>query len=198
MPTAPDELLGGRLPLADPAELTPQQRELFDHMMNTMIPWAQKAHFQSQTDDGRLIGPFNPVLLSPGIARSFLDLQAAEERDTSLTPRLRQVIILAVGAVWHADYELYAHAAVARQFGLSATTIDALTAGRPSEELSEAEMIAQRFAQQLSAEHQVQETLYSDAERTLGRRAVADMIFLIGIYHTVCALLCGFAVPAPA
>jgi hypothetical protein len=32
--------LGGRLPLADPAALTGQQRELFDRMMTTVVPWA--------------------------------------------------------------------------------------------------------------------------------------------------------------
>ena len=34
---------------------------------------------------------------------------------TSLDERVRQVIVLTVGAIWHADYELYAHAAVARK-----------------------------------------------------------------------------------
>ena len=149
MSTSTDASLGGRLTLATRAELDPSQGDLFDHMMHTMIPWADKAQFQSRTDDGRLIGPFNPVLLSPVIGRSFIDLQAVEERETTLSPRLRQVTILAVGAAWQADYELYAHIAVARQAGLSSAAIDALVAGRPAEDLSEAEAIAQQFAQQV-------------------------------------------------
>ena len=196
MPT-PTESLGGRLPLADPAELTDAQRGLFDHMMSTWIPWAQRAQFQSQTDDGRLIGPFNPVLLSPVIARSFLDLQEVEASQSSLSPRLREVIILTVGSVWQAEYELYAHAAAARQAGLSEQAIAALKAGRPAEDLNDVEALAQRLARHLSADHQVPEALYRDAEQALGSRSVADTVFLVGIYHCVCALLNAFAVPAP-
>ena len=198
MPTPTEASLGGRLPLADPAQLTGAQRDLFEHMTSTWIPWTQRAQFQSQTDDGRLIGPFNPVLLSPAIARSFLDLQEVEASQTTLSPRLREVTILTVGSVWQADYELYAHAAAARQAGLSEEAITALTSGAPAQDLDDTEAIAQKFAHRLSADHQVPDALYREAEQALGRRSVADMVFLIGIYHSVCALLNAFAVPAPA
>src|SRR6202008_1934409 len=51
------------------------------------------------------------------IATRFLKLQVAEERHTSLDERIRQVVILTVGAVWRAPYELYAHSAVAHHSG---------------------------------------------------------------------------------
>ena len=103
------DTLGGRLPLADPAALNPAQREIFDRMATRIVPWANDAQFQSTAEDGRLIGPFNPALLNPAIAAPFLDLQFAEQVHTSLSARVREVVILAVGAVWQADYELYAH-----------------------------------------------------------------------------------------
>ena len=68
------EMLGGRLPLLDPQALSIAQREIYDRLNTTMIPWADGAHFQSKTDDGRLIGPFNPILFSPDISARFLDL----------------------------------------------------------------------------------------------------------------------------
>jgi 4-carboxymuconolactone decarboxylase len=55
--------------------------------MTTAVPWAQRAHFQARTDDGRLIGPFNPALLSPAIASSFLQLQLTEAEHTSLSKK---------------------------------------------------------------------------------------------------------------
>ena len=39
---------------------------------------------------------------------------------------MRQVVILAVGSVWRAEYELYAHAAVAANAGLAGDIIQAL------------------------------------------------------------------------
>lgn len=38
--------LGGRLPLADPATLTGAQREAFDQMMATVVPFAQGADYE--------------------------------------------------------------------------------------------------------------------------------------------------------
>src|SRR5476651_1315550 len=67
--------LGGRLPLRDPRSLGESARKLFDRIDSTMVKWADAIHFQSKTPDGRLIGPFNPVLFSPEIASRFLDLQ---------------------------------------------------------------------------------------------------------------------------
>ena len=64
MTADPADGLGGRLPLADPAALSPEQRALFDRMMSRIVPWADEAGFASTAADGRLIGPFNPALLN--------------------------------------------------------------------------------------------------------------------------------------
>ena len=190
--------LGGRLPLLDPASLTDTQKAVYDRLRATMIRWADQSGFQGMTDQDRLIGPFNPVMLSPGIAPAFLDLQEAEEASTSLSERVRQVVILAVGAVWRADYELYAHAAVARKAGLADDVIRGLAAGTLPEGLSEQENVAGRFARQLAAERRVDADVYHAAETAFGAQGLADITFLAGIYQLVCGLLTAFAVPAPA
>jgi 4-carboxymuconolactone decarboxylase len=59
------DVLGGRLPLADPAALNPAQRKIFDRMADRIIPWANDARFHSTAADGRLIGPFNPLCSTP-------------------------------------------------------------------------------------------------------------------------------------
>ena len=190
--------LGGRLPLADPASLTGPQRELFDRMMTTVVPWADKTGFQSTTADGQLIGPLNPGLLNPAIGAQFLQLQLSEQQHTSLSERVRQVVILAVGAIWRADYELYSHSAAARQAGLPDTAIATLINGDMPDDLTEQEKIAHRVADQLSTRHHVDDGLYRDAEKAFGPAGVAEITVLAGIYHTVCGLLNVFDVPAPS
>ena len=66
----------------------------------------QRCSVPSTSEEGRLIGPFNPALLNPAIAAPFLDLQSAEQMHTSLSARVCEVVILAVAAAWQADYEL--------------------------------------------------------------------------------------------
>jgi len=191
------EKLGGRLPLLDPLALSVGQKEIYDRINATFVSWSDGIHFQSKTEDGRLIGPFNPILFSPSISSSFLDLHDAEEKHTSLNERVRQVVILAVGAVWKSDYELYAHSAAARKAGLSESAIRTLAAGGLPDDLSDQEKVAQCYARQFSAEHRVDATLYSAVVRAFGELGVVDLTYLIGIYHITCGLLNSFDIPAP-
>jgi 4-carboxymuconolactone decarboxylase len=195
--SAQTEMLGGRLPLLEPSALSAAQKETYERLNRTWIPWANDVPFQSKLEDGRLIGPFNPILFCPAISSSFLDLQETEQKNTSLSQRVRQVVILAVGAVWKSNYELYAHAAAARKAGISEDAIRMLTTGGLPDELSDQEKIAQRYARQLSAERRVDAALYSAAEHAFGQRGLVEITYLTGIYHTVCGLLNAFEIPAP-
>jgi 4-carboxymuconolactone decarboxylase len=190
--------LGGRLTLADQDSLTGAQHALFDHITTNAVPWAQRNGFAATTTDGRLIGPFNPSLLNPQIGTAFLKLQAAEEQNTSLDERVRQVVILTVGAVWEARYELYAHSAVARRGGLSDAVVAELVAGATPEGLTGKEKTAHRLARALSTSHHIGDDLYRHAEQTLGATGVFDLTVLTGIYHSVCGILNAFDIPAPS
>ncbi len=189
--------LGGRLALLDPAGLTGAQRPVYDRLTATMVRWADRSGFQSTTQDGRLIGPFNPVLLSPAITPAFLDLQEAEQAHTTLDDRVRQVVILAVGAVWRSAYELYAHAAVALRAGLPDSSVQALASGAIPDELGAREKLAARFARALSTGHHVDAALYREGEAAFGAQGLVDLVYLAGTYHIVCGLLNTFDVPAP-
>ena len=191
------EDLGGRLPLLHPAEMDEAQKALYDHIATTAVPWAGAAGFRIRIAEGRLIGPFNTVLFSPEIGRSFLALQGEEGNLTTLGERVRQVVILTVGSVWQASYELYAHSAVARRAGLSEEAVRALSGGEPADELSHEERVAQRFTRQLAAERRVDDETYRAAEGAFGRKGVLDMVMLAGCYQVVCSILNAFAIPAP-
>lgn len=190
--------LGGRLPLVGADTLDAAQRELFDYLRARVVPWADAAGFRSTTADGKFIGPFNAALRSPTVAGAFLQLQASEERHTSLSDRVRQVVILAVGAVWAADYEIYAHSAVARHCGIPDDAIRRLAAGTLPDTLSDEEKIAYRFAQKLSTSHRIDDSTFSQARKAFGDSGIVDIIVLAGTYYTVCGLLNAFEVPAPS
>ena len=195
--TKPSQTLGGRLPLADPATLTGAQRDLFEALKATWEPLSNKAGIQMTTADGRLIGPYNTFLLHPEVAAKFGEFQAAEATYTTLSPRVREVVIVAVGAVWGADYELYAHTTLARNAGLSEHAVTTLAKGGIPDELSEHEKIAAHLTSQLSTRHRVDDELYREAEKAFGTTGLFDIAALIGQYHTVCAALTLFEVPAP-
>jgi 4-carboxymuconolactone decarboxylase len=196
--TVHTDALGGRLPLVNPAALTDDQQGLVDLLSNTLVAGVNSVGAQAATDDGRLIGPFNPALYSPAISAKFVELQMFELMHTSLPERVRQVVILAVGAGWRADYELYAHSAAARAAGISEHAVKALANGEIPDELTEDEKIAGRLALQLTSTHRVDDALYREAEKAFGKQGLVDMATLIGAYHGVCTTLTLFDVPAPA
>jgi 4-carboxymuconolactone decarboxylase len=121
----------------------------------------------------------------------------AEATSTSLDNRVRQVVILTVGAVWKSAYELYAHSAEGRHVGLPDEVIEALVAGQIPDQLFDDEKLAARFAQQLTVERRVDSALYAAAERAYGQRGLVDLTLLVGYFHTTCALLNAFDIPAP-
>ncbi|WP_420608352.1 hypothetical protein [Novosphingopyxis sp.] len=120
----PETWLGGRLPLLSRSELSPAQVTLAKQVDPSMGTLAERLGVKAKTAEGRSIRRFNPMLQSPEIALAFLQLQTDEGRLTNLSDRVRQVAILSVGSGWQAPYELYAHAAVAHQAGVSAKCVN--------------------------------------------------------------------------
>ena len=189
--------LGGRLPLLDPNTLKGEQKSLYNLLDSTMISWAKESGFKGTTDDGKLIGPFNPDLYGVGITPAFIQFLQAESKTTSLDKRLREVVILSTVAVWKSSYALYCHAIVAKNVGIPEDAIAELVAGNGSEQLLPKEKVAQKFAHQLSKEHKVNADLYREAEAAFGQQGLVDMLYLIGIYLLTAAVLNAFEIPQP-
>jgi 4-carboxymuconolactone decarboxylase len=197
MSTNPNQNLGGRLPLADPATLTSAQHDLFETLKATWVMYAEKLGVQATTKDGRLIGPFNAFLLHPEVTAKLSEFQVAEAANTTLSPRVREVVIIVVGAVWRADYELYAQINVARKAGLSDDAITVLANGGIPEDLSDHEKLAARLARELATRHRIDDEMYREAEEAFGRTGLFDIVAVMGVYQTVCSALALFEVPAP-
>jgi 4-carboxymuconolactone decarboxylase len=81
--------------------------------------------------------------------------------------------------------------------GLPEGAIQALASGESPKGLTSNELMAHRFARQLSADRRVDDDLYRKAKQAFGEEGLVDMVYLIGIYLVTCALLNGFEIPAP-
>ncbi len=198
MTNSDDNRMGGRLPLADPNALDEKQQSLYDHLRSNQVVWANSTGFQSTTSARRLIGPFNPILFSPGVGAGLVAFMEAESASTSLDQATRQAVILAVGSIWDAGYELYAHTAEARTVGLDDEVIAALAAGEIPDALSETQQAAVRCARQLTCGRRIEEPTYQAATNALGEPGMVDLVLLIGYYQTVCGLLNAFEIPVPS
>ena len=145
-----------------------------------------------------MIGPFNALLHAPAVGAAFIDFHEAEERATPLSVRLREVVILSVGAVWQSAYELYAHRAVAARAGFGPEVVAALAAGEASKELSDEECAAQRFTLELTRERRVSAETYAACDKAVGREGMVAIVLLVAAYTGTCTMLNAFTVPAPS
>ncbi|MET0450365.1 MAG: carboxymuconolactone decarboxylase family protein [Mycobacterium sp.] len=195
--TDTESLLGGRLPLIDPATLTGAQKDLYGTMRSTLIAWADSYGVRGMTHDGKLIGPFNPCLYSTGITPGFLAWMHADSTRTTLDKQTHEVVILTVGAIWKSPFELYAHSAVARTVGLPEAAVEGLCRGETPPELTPGQLLAHEFARQLTREYKVDDDLYRAAEKHFGPATLVDLVYLVGLYLLTCSLLNAFQIPKP-
>lgn len=184
-----------RLPLIPPADLTPEQKPLYESMRKGI-----SGHFNAfvaERDDGALMGPWNPWLHEPAIGRAIWDLTLAMTANAVLPDNVRQVAILAVGARFDAAYEIYAHVAVAEREGMSAERLATLVADLKPGDLSKEEGVAFDVAHALGRGGTLPEPLYRLAVETFGQHGANELIYLVGLYMLVSVTLNGFDVPVP-
>jgi 4-carboxymuconolactone decarboxylase len=189
--------MSGRLPSLTPADLDDAQRELYDALVVNEVALFDKAGVAVIAPEGSLLGPFNPLLLNPVLGRAQIGVFRADRSSTSLSPRVHEIVILTVGAAWASDYELYAHRIVGKLAGLTDDVIQALVSGRPPQLQNAQEATAYEFTRQLTYGHRVEAETYAQATKAFGDRGVVDIVLLIGLYLTTCAIINAFDIRAP-
>ncbi len=147
--------------------------------------------------DGSLLGPFNALLFSPVLGTALIEMFRADKTGTSLSRRVHEIVVLTVGAAWRSDYEVYAHSAMAKAAGLPETVIRALASDQPPVFESDEEATAYTFAWQLTHSHRVDQETYARAALAFGDKGLVDMVMLIGLYVTTCAIINDFEVSIP-
>jgi 4-carboxymuconolactone decarboxylase len=184
-----------RLPLIAPADLTPEQKPLYDEMRKGIA--SNFNAFKVEREDGALMGPWNPWLHEPEIGKAIWDLTMTMTAKASLADNVRQIVILVVGARFDAAYEIYAHIAVAEREGMSAARLSTLVADLKPGDLAADESIAFDAAYALARGGTLPEPVYRLCVETFGQHGTNELIYLVGLYSFVSVTLNGFNVPVP-
>ena len=188
--------LGGRLPLLDLSTATPAQLELAASIKAVAIPTQQATGIELLSPDGKLIGPLNSYLYNPTIGGALFGVGNAFAA-SSLSPRVKEIVILSVGGQWGSGYELYAHEKVAALYGVPQDAIESLAAGQAPVGLSGDDLIAAQFVQELVSTYRVSNELYHAAEAAFGQDGLVDLVNLAGTYLGASAALNVFEIPVP-
>lgn len=172
-----------RLPDIDPATLDKEGKRVYDAIV--------------AGPRGIVQGPLRVWLNSPTLADRAQALGAFCRYGTSLEPRLSELAILVTGAFWRAGFEWHVHAPIAADTGLSAGVIEEIRRGATPDFSRDDERCVYSFAHELWSMHRVSAETYLEAEKVLGRRALVDLVGILGYYGLISMTICAFEVPLP-
>lgn len=185
-----------RLAKLEVSELAADQRALYDAIAGG--PRARGPQLFALTDSaGRLEGPFNAMLLRPGLGTALQALGAAVRYGGTLTDRAREIAILVVAHHWDSPFERYAHEAVARSVGLTDAELEGLRAARVDGFADDHERLVAATAAALAERSDLTEAEYAAAEAGLGPATLFELSTLVGYYATLALQLRIFRVAAP-
>jgi len=184
-----------RLPTIPPADLTADQKPLYDDMKSGIE--TNFKGFKAIGDGGELIGPWNPWITFPKFGKPVWELVKALASNPSLPKPVREIAILVTGTHFHAGYELYAHVLVAELRGLSDDTISTIVSGQRPSDLPRDQAIAYDVASALVSGGVLPKLVYDTAVECFTKDGLAELIYLIGLYCSVSTTLNGFDVPIP-
>ena len=184
-----------RLPVIPPADLTPEQKLLYDEMRKGIA--SSFNALIAEREDGALMGPWNPWLHEPAIGKAIWNLRLAMTSNPTLSDNIRQIAILVVGARFGAAYEIYAHIAVAEREGMKPERLATLVADLKPNDLAPDENVAFDVAYALVRGGTLPEPLYQLAVATFGQHGTNELIYLVGLYCLISTTLNGFNEPVP-
>ena len=159
-----------RLPYPDPAAASESARELAAALPPLNI--------------------FKMILHAESLVRGFGQLGTAILSRANLDPRLRELVILRVGAVSPAAYEWQQHVPIARATGATDDEIAALERGDANAAcFGERERTLLRFTDELLARPRASDESLAAMRRHFSDREVCEAILTVGFYMMVARFL---------
>ncbi len=123
------------------------------------------------------------------IAPGFLDMGVAILTKAELDPKLRELVILRVGALSDAGYEIFQHRRVAKSVGLEDDKVAAVLNEGDAGVLSEHEALIMRFTDKVVKDVKAPDDLFDEVSNALSPRLVSELLLTIGFYMMVCRFL---------
>ncbi|KAK8200831.1 hypothetical protein M8818_006148 [Zalaria obscura] len=186
-----------RIPPIAPEDLTESQKACYDSMTSTANE-VFGTKFVYKDSRGAFVGPFAALQRTPEVAESFFALMKSLAKIPGLPAAAREVAILAVGAHFQADYEIYSHERIAAALTeLPYQTIDYVKRGTKPAMEEDCEAAYDAAKELCTKPGPLSEPTWQRIERHFGREGALALVHYVGFYAYTCLLLNGCAVPLP-
>lgn len=175
-----------RLPTVDEPEMTKAQRTLLR---------ALREGPRGQSIMPR--GPFGAWMHAPDMGLLAQALGGYVRYQTSLPPRMSEFAILCTARHWRAQYEWFAHAAIAEREGVPKKVIADIQAGKRPTGATKEELALYDFIEELYKTKRVSDKTYERVYAFLGEEALVQLVGILGYYALIAMTLNVFHMMPP-
>jgi len=176
-----DPQSGCRLPLPQRDELDAGGQRIYDRLADT----------SGGTLRG-LKGPGGIMLHSPALSQLSQPLNHYLRYEAGLDPRVREIAILTTARALDSRFEWAAHEPEGLREGVPPEIIDIIKYRRATAGLDEADAVIIDLGREMFTARKVRPDTFARALRQFGRRALVDLVALMGNYAAAAALLTAF------
>jgi alkylhydroperoxidase family enzyme len=134
----------------------------------------------------------------PALALPFLAYNRHLLMNSSLPDRVRELVTLYIGWTCKSDYEWLSHVASGLRLGLTGDDIEAVKHGPDSLHWSELERTLLRAVDQMREAYNLDDELWALLSKEFDHRQMMDLLFTIGNYIMLAAVLNAVRVPPEA
>jgi 4-carboxymuconolactone decarboxylase len=139
-----------------------------------------------------LRGPGGILLHSPELSRLARPLNRYLRHEAGLGGRVRELAILTTARELDSQFEWAAHEPEALSEGISPEIIEVIKHRKDTSGLDEADAIVIELGREIFGERKVASATFARALRQFGRRALVDLVALMGNYAGTAAFLTAF------
>ncbi len=138
---------------------------------------------------GRISPLYQILLNAPEIAQGWEALLTAIRNRNSLSPAIRELIILRVAILNRADYEFDAHVPHALKAGVSNEKIQAIKQLEISPLFDQEDQLILKFTDVMTKEIQVPDSLFNQLKPLFDDQKILELVATISAYNMVSRLL---------
>jgi 4-carboxymuconolactone decarboxylase len=172
---------GCRLPLPPRGELDAEMQAVYDRLAN---PTGENLR--------GLRGPGGIQLHSPELSRRSRPLNHYLRFEAGLGGRMRELAILVTARELDSQFEWAAHEDEALRQGIAPELIDIIRHRRDLDGVDEADAVVIALGREIFSARKVSSETFARCLQQFGRRALVDLVALMGNYAATAALLTAF------
>jgi alkylhydroperoxidase family enzyme len=143
------------------------------------------AHHQDRDGGGRGTHGLSVLLQHPPLAKAFLTFNNHVAIASSLSKRIRELLILRISWLRRSEYEFVQHLVLARNAGISEAEIERVQTGpdAPGWEPIDADLV--RAVDELRADARIQDATWSRLATQFSTQQLMDLVFVVGCYEVL-------------